>query len=113
MKPEVLPQAPLNLFADLVRLAPPETSTKDHIDATLKYLEARQDRWTVEQNLRLQRAEKRIKLCALLNGMLMGIGLAPDYSVQHKHFRWCPFEDWMGSEYSTIPELFEPLEDQV
>lgn len=113
MKQELLPQAPLNLFADLVRLAPPETSTKEHIDATLSYLEARMDRWTVEQNQRLQRAEKRIKLCAALNGMLMGVGLAPDYTVHTKHFSWCPFEAWMGSEYASLHDLLDSTERQM
>jgi len=112
MKPEVLPQAPLNIFADLVRLAPPETSTKEHIDATLSYLEARMDRWTIEQDLRLKRAEKRIKLCSYLNGFLMGVSIFPGDN-QLKHFSWCPFEEWMGSEYDSLHELLNPIEDQV
>lgn len=113
MKDEVLPQEPLNILAELVKLAPPETSTREHIGSVLSHLEAKQDRWTAEQNLRLQRAEKRIKLCAYLNGMLMGVGLAPDYTVHTKHFSWCPFEAWMGSEYSSLRDLLESTEKQV
>lgn len=107
MNPEVLPQRPLNLLADLVRLAPPETSTKEHINATLDYLEARMDSWSAEQDRRLKRAEKRIKLCATLHGMALTFGLAPDYHLHRKHFSWCPFEDWMGSEYEGLSGIMD------
>lgn len=105
MNPEVLPQRPLNLLADLVRLAPPETSTREHIDATLNYLEARMDSWTAEQDRRLQKAEKRIKLCAMLHGMALGMGAPSDYRIHGKHFSWCPFEEWMGNEYAGLAEM--------
>lgn len=106
MNPEVLPQRPLNLLADLVRLAPPETSTKAHITATLDYLEAKQEAWALEQNRRLVRAEKRIKLCAFLRGMASAFGLS-DFHAHGKHYSWCPFEDWMGSELQGLDELFD------
>ncbi len=106
MNPEVLPQRPLNLLADLVRLAPPETSTKAHITATLDYLEAKQEAWVLEQNRRLVKAEKRIKLCAFLHGMLSTFGLR-DFHPHRKHFSWCPFEDWMGNELQGLDELFD------
>ena len=105
MNPEVLPQKPLNLLADLVRLAPPETSTKAHIDATLDYLEAKQKAWSEEQDRRLLKAEKRVKLCALLHGLSIGFGLG-EYHVHRKHFSWCPFEDWMGNELQGLDDLF-------
>jgi len=106
MNPEVLPQKPIELIPELLRLAPPETSTKEHIDATLDYLEARMDAWNTEQNRRLLRAEKRINLCGLLQGVLMATSLDPNRtSVHHRHFSWCPFEAWMGSEYEGLTEL--------
>lgn len=105
MNPEVLPQKQLNLIAELIRLAPPETSSKEHIDATLDHLENRMERWTAEQNRRLLKAEKRINLCALLQGMLMSFSMDPDHtSIHHRHFSWCPFEAWMGNEYPGLIE---------
>lgn len=106
MNPEVLPQKQLDLMADLVRLAPPETSTKEHITRTLDYLEAKQKVWAAEQDRRLRKAERRIKLCAYLHGMLLASGIPLEYSTRPKHFSWCPFEDWMGNGFFTLDDLF-------
>jgi len=109
MNPEVLPQKQLNLIADLIRLAPPETSTKEHIDVTLDYLEDKMDKWTIEQNRRLVKAEKRIKLCAFLQGMLVATSMDPEStSIHHRHFSWCPFEAWMGNEYEGLVSSLQP-----
>lgn len=109
MNPELLPQKPLNAVEELIRLAPPETSTREHIEATMDYLEARMDRWTAEQNRRLLKAEKRIRLCAFLQGMLYSSGLPLEGDlIQRKHFSWCPYEAWMSNSLLGYSDLFGP-----
>lgn len=102
MNPEVLPQKPLNLLADLVRLAPPETSSREHIEATLSYLEARMDSWSKEQDRRLAKAEKRVALCAYLHGFL---GLPTFVDGKTQHFSWCPWDAWMDNSHLGIHEI--------
>jgi len=112
MNPEVLPQKQLNLIADLIRLAPPETSTKEHVEATLDYLEARMETWSAEQDRRLKKAERRISLCAILQGMLSATSLDPDHtSIHHRHFSWCPFEAWMGNSIGDFDSLIGKQRD--
>ena len=100
-KQSILPQSPLNSTEDLLRLAPPETSSAEHFEAILNYLEAKQDAWILEQNRRLMNADVRIRLCARLRGFLSAFGL----KTMNKHFSWCPFEDWMGSDFMTVYDL--------
>ncbi len=104
MNPELLPQKPLNLVADLVRLAPPETSSKEHIEATLSYLEARMERWSAEQDRRLLKAEKRIALCSYLHGFL---GLPTLVDGKTQHFSWCPWDAWMNNNHFGLQEIFK------
>ena len=106
MNPEILPQKRLNIIEELVRLAPPETSTKEHVDATLDYLEAKQERWTAEQNRRLLKAEKRIRLCAFIRGAASACGVP--YDVHRGHFSWCPFEAWMGTDFCSSADYTAP-----
>lgn len=103
MKPELLPQKPLNLMSDLVRLAPPETSTKEHLCATLDYLESALETWETEQDARLQKAEKRVRLCAYLKGMISAFG----FHSSSKHFDWCPFEAWMAPDLLDIEDILK------
>lgn len=100
-KPSILPQRPLELTEELLRLAPPETSSAEHIETVLKHLDAKLDTWTLEQDRRLLKAEKRIKLCSYLQGFLSAF----DSNPTRKHFSWCPFEDWMGNEFMAIYNL--------
>ena len=97
----ILPQPPLRFVDDLMKLAP-EASTSEHIEATLSYLEAKQKAWTTEQDRRLMRAEKRIRLCSYLNSHWAAF---VGRSGQKSHFNWCPFEEWMGSDFMAVYDL--------
>lgn len=100
-KQSILPQKPPEFTEELLRLAPPETSSADHFEAILNYLDAKQDAWTLEQDRRLMKSEKRILWCSYLRGLLRIFGGV----TKRKHFSWCPFEEWMGNEFMAIYNL--------
>lgn len=104
MNPELLPQSAPNFMEELVRLAPVETSSREHIAATLDYIEDRMDKWKAEEERRLRKAEKRIGLCSFLHTFLAGVGLSHT-RAHSQHFDWCPFEDWMGKDFGNLSQM--------
>lgn len=102
MNPEILPQKPFNPTLELLKLAPPETSSKEHITAVLDYLEAKADSWKKEQDRRMLKAEVRIRVCAHLKGLALGFG----FPSANQHFSWCPLEAWLEDPHFDLPEEF-------
>lgn len=98
--PQALPLEPYDYASELLRLAPPETSTPQHVASVLDYLEARMEAWKQEQNERLRKAEKRIKLCASIRGAMGVLGFDSG-----SHFSWCPYDHWISNDFLPSEDL--------